>query len=333
MPVLRRPALAFPLLLLALPAAVGLMWRLGLAEPPLLRPAADATVTAHGAAARPRAAASGPGQAALRWKAVLEEAAAAYRDKTAPAPDLQRWHELDEAVGRDAALRERLIAHYAGLADASEKRLVLELLSRRPTPEVLAWSRQLVASAEASRRRDGFALLASLPPEGEGQRELAQALGQEHDRAVLMGAVADLAKTASAAPAPAPAASQPGALAEPLRVLAGHPDPAIKSASLRALSRWDPGVQADAALKQALADPREDVRLAAAASLADDARRAALMRKELMDIAERADASAALRRAAVEALQRLPLDPHEAVSLSHLERELDARLAAQTASH
>ncbi|MCW7538429.1 hypothetical protein OOT46_11320 [Aquabacterium sp. A7-Y] len=227
--------------------------------------------------------------------------------------------ELQDSLARDPALKTALMQRLRAGADPIEKRLIKTLLSGLPAPEQLAFSQQLLASADATQRRDGFELVLQLPASQQRDQQLAQALGREQDRGVLLSAMATLTK-----PEDGPA-TEAHALVQQLQVLAGHPDTAVRSAGLQALSVWDPSVQTDATLRLALWDPSEDIRIAAADSIAGNTRRAEAMKADLTAVAGNTSESPVARQAALLALQGIPLDEMEASAFTQVMLELQAQ--------
>lgn len=264
-----------------------------------------------------------PARSAASWDAAFDQVVATYRSKAKKSPgenaiDAQAFTELDEATRRDPAVRQGLMERFQLAADEIERQVIKTLLSRHPGSDVLAFSRQLIDAEDSARRRDGFDLLLAAPATAESHEQLAQALAREPDTSVVIGTVATLAKRA-AEPSPSTV------LAARLRTLSQSADAAVRSVSLRALSRWDPSEQADSLIEQALEDPLEEIRLAAISALAANTRRTAALQSSLASIVSGAGESLALRFAALGALRGLPPQSTAPLALDRIALELEVK--------
>ncbi|AKJ28340.1 hypothetical protein [Caldimonas brevitalea] len=327
-----KPALRWPLFALSVAAAAALGWHVLSDETGPQSPGASPPGSAGWAVSPSPAAEATPGlrptagtaPTASAGEAAFEQTLEAYRRQRGKPEDHEgkdavALDELEASLARDPALRGVLMRRLQASADPIEKRLIKTLLSSLPAAEQLAFSQQLLGSADAVQRRDGFELMLQIPGSQARDQQLAQALGREQDREVVLSVVSTLMK-----PEDTPA-TDALALVQQLQVLAGHADTAVRSASLQALALWDPSAQTDATLRLALRDPDEDIRIAAADSIAGNRRRVDAMKADLTAVAGNTSESAVTRRAALLAMQNTRLGEAESSAFAQLMLELQAQ--------
>lgn len=262
--------------------------------------------------------------ATIPWNAVLDHVVAIYRNKSAKseseaASDAQSVADLDQAVARDPAVRRGLIQRWQLGSDQLERRTIITILSRHPSPETAAFSRQLIASDDATERRGGFELLLAGPRGAQTYQSLAQALAREQDPTIVTGVVATLAKSTNGP------TTYSAPLIERLLALAQGDDTAIRRASLQALAHGDPSARTDSVLEQALFDSHEEIRIAAALSAGINPERAQSMKPELTAVARDTQETAGVRFAALSTLQTLTLTSEETAAVAQIARELKGR--------
>jgi len=260
--------------------------------------------------------AAAPPTLAEVWDEMLRSAAAHRLDNKV----LAAWHEL---VGKDPRVLQEVMGRY-GTADEGGKQMVLLMLSQEPSAQVRDFAVQLADAADASVRRDGFALLSQQAASGqtdEVRARVRQALDTEQDPEVLRAAIDALQQ-----PPINPTEAQ--ATAQRLQALAQHADPNVRAESIGALAQWDKrGELMEGSAYRALSDPQPEVRMAAFAAISDSAVRSDRLKGALLGMLGDGATSYDDKARALQALQGFALsaDEYAGYHLASVARDIEAQ--------
>jgi hypothetical protein len=289
----------------------------------------EVTVVTAERLSQPRAA--GMGQLAGMWNNGEADLA------TTPALSLEeRWSQrkagkdadqhraeliesLREKAQSDPAALRSLIQRYDLERDPKDRQLLKAALSSIQSPEVLALSSRLAASADPAQRQDAFDILKQLSSNAPEVRQLLkQAMATERSPAVLSQAIAALTPSVVAA-------SEGEAIVGQLTSLAQHADPAVRSQSVLQLGQWDRSAQAEGKLQQALADQAPEVRQAAVTAIGEAGIRSDSMKSALFEVLRNGSESAQVKDGALHALERFSLSKEEFALYSQTRVDVDKR--------
>lgn len=303
----------------------GLAWAIWSPDHPDVAPVTTAAATLPQAA--------GMGQLAGLWNNGEADLA------TTPALSIEeRWSQ--RKLGKDAdegrmelveTLREKaqfdkaalrsLIERFDRERDPKDRQLLKEALSSIQSPEVLALSARLAASADPAQRQDAFDILKQLSSNAPEVRQLLkQAMATEQSPAVLSQAIAALTPSVVAA-------SESEAIVGQLTSLAQHADPAVRSQSVLQLGQWDRSAQAEGRLQQALADQAPQVRQAAVTAIGEAGIRSDSMKSALIEILRNGSESPQVKDGALHALERFSLSKDEFALYSQARVDVDKRFS------
>lgn len=212
---------------------------------------------------------------------------------------------LRQLIQSDPTALRKLLLRYDSARAPQERELLKSLLSTVQTPEVIAFSTRLAGSLDAAERKAGFDMLQSLAPDAPATRELVKrTLATEQSPEVLVQALATLT---SAAAEP----DETSAIVAQLGRLAQHPDPAVRSASITQLGRWDKTGEGAGRLAQALADPSPEVRQAAVFAIAQTGARSESLKSALLALVSNPQETRDVRGSALQVLERFSLSKEE----------------------
>lgn len=210
-----------------------------------------------------------------------------------------------ERARADPAELRALLGRFRAETSADRKAVLLAILRGVGSDAVLQEAALWATSTEVSARADGLALLGAFPlARAEVRDVLLQRLRDERDPALLR-TLADMAT-----PAVLPAEDS-ARLAEGLRTLSNHADPALRAAGLTQLAQWDRSPALEERLHAALSDPAPEVREAAVVGIGVGQARSERLKRALLALLSDPDVSAQTRHSALFALQGFALDRRE----------------------
>lgn len=208
-----------------------------------------------------------------------------------------------------------LLARLSHESDPAAMGHLAVLLSSAGTQDVTRTVAGMMASADPAQRQRALLVLSHLQAEDAGSRQAIEGMLQtESDPDTLSRAVSLLSPGSDRTP------QEAQALAAQLRQLSQHASPAVRSAALSALARWNTDASTPSVIG-GLADPDPGVIAAVIDAMGDAGLRDNAATEALLKVAERQDLPPEVRRQAMDALDTVNLDTTRHARLMLLHRD------------
>lgn len=221
---------------------------------------------------------------------------------------------LDQAH-KSEAFRRDLLARFARETDPSALGHLAVLLSGAGTADITRSVSNMLLSPDATQRQRALLVLANLQGDDTEARQAIEGLIKtEADPDTLRRAVSLLSPGSGRTPQEA----EP--LTTRLQQLSQHESPAVRSAALLAMARWN-APSNDANLMGGLADPDPTVISAAIDAVGEAGLRNGAAMEALLRVAERQDLPAPVRQQALDSLNSVNLDAARHARLMQLQRD------------
>lgn len=227
----------------------------------------------------------------------------------------------DRARNDPQALRE-ILRIYASENRTEFKTLLLTALFGNTAPAMVEASVKLIGSGDATRRKDGYALMSGQRVEvADVLPQIVRALQTETDAVVLREAIGVLRSSQLDA-------EQEQRVATALGRFSRHSDIALKAEALLPLALSDKaGTLAESALHAALGpDQPRQVRTAALSAIRESTVRSERLKALLLDAAGNADEPHDIRYSALLALQNFLLTPADIALFEQVHQQIEAAI-------
>lgn len=230
--------------------------------------------------------------------------------------------KLRKMAQADPEVMKNLLGRYGRETDPNAKEVLRSLLATIEKPEILAFSKELATSGDATQRKDGLAMLQNLSADSQEVRNIIkQTLATEQTASVLVQALAALkpnAPNSTAAVDPAEA----DAIVSQLKNLTQNADAGVRGQSLLQLAQWDKSGAAQSNLSQALTDQAPEVRQAAIFAIAQSGVQSDSAKAALLAMIGNVNESKDVRGSALQALERFTLNKEEAAKYSQIRSQV-----------
>ena len=226
--------------------------------------------------------------------------------------------ELVQQLKDNPALLQQLMDEFRQEIDPARKRWLADVLGEVGDEQVTLLASELIFSGDADSRSLGLNLLQDIQPGNAQARDIVSSmLATEVEPAVLVDTLTALAR-------PGDVDDQSRAnLADQVAWLTTHQDDTVRGISLDILSRWSNDARYTDVLLTGMDDPSERVRSAAAYALVNHEDKSPAVVERLFTTVATEDETSGVKRAAILALNSMPLTPDQQAELQILEKRLN----------
>lgn len=241
-------------------------------------------------------------------------------------PDGARLGELQQALGSNSALRNRVLSLYRETSDLQRRGVLRRMLTADASPEVGGYALKMAAGTDVRDRAAGFELLAGLPPTGESTALVKRALESERDAAALAAVL--LALQPRVPPSPAEIADMVPRFLKLVR----HESALVRAHSIQLVAEWDRGGKtAEPVIAEALSDPAPLVRQAAVGAIMVGQIRSDRLKSGLLHTVGNSAEELQTRFGAQHALERFDLSAEEHKAYLLARNDVEKATSAATA--